>query len=62
MCYAVSTSPDPLGSWYRYEFLRPLFPYIRIHLPMPHVSLRPLRTQNPLVTDYLDRGAARSSS
>ena len=25
MCYAVSTSPDPLGSWYRYEFLRPLF-------------------------------------
>ncbi|HZI28845.1 MAG TPA: hypothetical protein VFD64_11825 [Gemmatimonadaceae bacterium] len=26
MCYAVSTSPDPLGSWYRYEFLRPLFP------------------------------------
>jgi hypothetical protein len=26
MCYAVSTSPDPLGSWYRYEFIRPLFP------------------------------------
>jgi hypothetical protein len=26
MCYAVSTGPDPLGSWYRYEFLRPLFP------------------------------------
>lgn len=26
MCYALSTSPDPLGSWYRYEFLRPLFP------------------------------------
>jgi len=26
MCYAVSTSPDPLGAWYRYEFLRPLFP------------------------------------
>ena len=26
MCYAISTSPDPLGSWYRYEFLRPLFP------------------------------------
>ena len=26
MCYAVSSSPDPLGSWYRYEFLRPLFP------------------------------------
>lgn len=26
MCYAISTSPDPLGTWYRYEFLRPLFP------------------------------------
>ncbi len=26
MCYAISTSPDPLGSYYRYEFLRPLFP------------------------------------
>jgi hypothetical protein len=26
MCYAVSTGPDPLGTWYRYEFLRPLFP------------------------------------
>lgn len=26
MCYAASTSPDPLGSYYRYEFLRPLFP------------------------------------
>ena len=26
ICYAVSTSDDPLGSYYRYEFLRPLFP------------------------------------
>lgn len=26
MCYALSTSPDPMGSYYRYEFLRPLFP------------------------------------
>ena len=26
MCYAISTGPDPLGSYYRYEFLRPLFP------------------------------------
>ena len=26
MCYAVSTGEDPLGSYYRYEFLRPLFP------------------------------------
>jgi hypothetical protein len=26
MCYAISTSPDPLGSYYRYEFLRSLFP------------------------------------
>ena len=26
MCYAVSTGADPFGSYYRYEFLRPLFP------------------------------------
>ncbi len=26
MCYAISTGPDPLGSYYRYELLRPLFP------------------------------------
>jgi hypothetical protein len=26
MCYAVSTSNDPTGSYYRYEFLRALFP------------------------------------
>ncbi|MEO9227124.1 MAG: hypothetical protein ABI328_12175 [Gemmatimonadaceae bacterium] len=26
MCYAVSTSPNPMGSYYRYEFVRPLFP------------------------------------
>lgn len=26
MCYAVSATADPLGSWYRYEFIRPLFP------------------------------------
>jgi hypothetical protein len=26
MCYAVSTSSDPLGSYYRYQFIRPLFP------------------------------------
>ncbi len=26
MCYAESTSSDPLGSYYRYEFLRPYFP------------------------------------
>lgn len=26
MCYAISTSSDPLGSYHRYEFLRPLFP------------------------------------
>jgi hypothetical protein len=26
MCYAVSTSSDPLGSYYRYIFERPLFP------------------------------------
>ena len=26
MCYAISAGPDPLGAWYRYEFLRHYFP------------------------------------
>ena len=26
MCYAVSATSDPMGEWYRYEFVRPLFP------------------------------------
>ena len=26
MCYAVSTGPDPLGTYHRYVFARPLFP------------------------------------
>ena len=26
MCYAVSIGPDPYGPYYRYEFVRPLFP------------------------------------
>src|SRR5262245_679946 len=26
MCYAISTGSDPFGPYYRYEFLRPLFP------------------------------------
>lgn len=26
ICYAVSATEDPLGAWYRYEFVRPLFP------------------------------------
>jgi hypothetical protein len=26
MCYAISATSDPMGEYYRYEFLRPLFP------------------------------------
>jgi hypothetical protein len=26
MCYAVSTTADPLGTYFRYEFIRPYFP------------------------------------
>jgi hypothetical protein len=26
MCYAISTGPDPFGPYFRYEFVRPLFP------------------------------------
>jgi hypothetical protein len=26
MCYAISATSDPMGAYYRYEFVRPLFP------------------------------------
>lgn len=26
MCYAISATDDPMDAWYRYEFVRPLFP------------------------------------
>ncbi len=48
MCYAVSTSPDPLGQYYRYEFLRPFFP------DYPRPAVWPDGYYNPTSTsDYI---------
>jgi hypothetical protein len=48
MCYAVSTSSDPLGKYYRYEFLRPFFP------DYPRPAVWPDGYYNPTSTsDYI---------
>jgi hypothetical protein len=48
MCYAVSTSSDPLGTYYRYEFLRPFFP------DYPRPAVWPDGYYNPTSTsDYI---------
>ena len=48
MCYAVSTSADPLGTYYRYEFLRPFFP------DYPRPAVWPDGYYNPTSTsDYI---------
>ena len=48
MCYAVSTSSDPLGAYYRYEFLRPFFP------DYPRPAVWPDGYYNPTSTsDYI---------
>ena len=48
MCYAVSTSSDPLGQYYRYEFLRPFFP------DYPRPAVWPDGYYNPTSTsDYI---------
>ena len=44
MCYAVSTSADPLGPYYRYEFLRRCFRTIRVRRSGPTATTcRPAR-------------------
>ena len=48
MCYAVSVSDDPLGKYYRYEFLRPFFP------DYPRPAVWPDGYYNPTSTsDYI---------
>jgi hypothetical protein len=48
MCYAVSVSEDPLGKYYRYEFLRPFFP------DYPRPAVWPDGYYNPTSTsDYI---------
>jgi hypothetical protein len=53
MCYAVSTTADPLGTYYRYEFLRPLFP------DYPRPAVWPDGYYNPTSTsdDFVEKQA-----
>lgn len=53
MCYAVSTSPDPLGSYYRYEFERELFP----DYPRPTVWTDGYYTTTSTGDDVIERHA-----
>ncbi len=53
MCYAVSTSPDPLGAYYRYEFLRPLFPDYPRPAVWPDGYYTPTSTSDDIVEKHI---------
>ena len=53
MCYAISTSSDPLGSYYRYEFKRDLFP----DYPRPAVWPDGYYTTTSTSDDFIERHA-----
>ena len=53
MCYAVSTGPDPMGSYYRYEFRRDLFP----DYPRPTVWPDGYYTTTSTSDDLIERHA-----
>jgi hypothetical protein len=53
MCYAISTSPDPMGSYYRYEFERDLFP----DYPRPTVWTDGYYTTTSTGDDVIERHA-----
>ncbi len=53
MCYAVSTTSDPLGTYYRYEFLRPLFP----DYPRPAVWPDGYYTPTSTSDDFVEKHA-----
>jgi hypothetical protein len=53
MCYAVSTTPDPLGSYYRYEFQRPLFPDYPRPAVWPDGYYNPSSTSDNLLPDVI---------
>ncbi len=53
MCYALSTSSDPLGSYYRYEFKRDLFP----DYPRPAVWPDGYYTTTSTSDDFIERHA-----
>jgi hypothetical protein len=53
MCYAVSATPDPLGSYYRYEFQRPLFPDYPRPAIWPDGYYNPTSTSDNLLPDVI---------
>jgi len=60
MCYAVSTGPDPMGPYHRYEFLRPLFPDYPRPAIWPDGYYNPTSTGDDVVqkhTCVVDRAA-----
>jgi len=53
MCYAVSTTSDPLGSYYRYEFQRPLFPDYPRPAVWPDGYYNPTSTSDNLLPEVI---------
>jgi len=53
MCYAISTSPDPMGTYYRYEFERDLFP----DYPRPTIWTDGYYTTTSTGDDVIERHA-----
>jgi len=53
MCYAISTTPDPMGSYYRYEFQRELFP----DYPRPSIWPNGYYTTTSTGDDVIERHA-----
>jgi len=52
MCYAVSVTSDPLGAYYRYEFLRPLFPDYPRPAVWPDGYYLPTSTSDDLIQKH----------
>ena len=53
MCYAVSATSDPLGSYYRYEFQRPLFPDYPRPAIWPDGYYNPTSTSDNMLPDVI---------
>lgn len=52
MCYAVSTSNDPLGQYYRYEFLRAYFPDYPRPAVWPDGYYNPTSTSDDIIQKH----------
>jgi len=53
MCYAVSATSDPLGTYYRYEFQRPLFPDYPRPAVWPDGYYNPTSTGDNILPDVI---------